>query len=333
MGTHRIASYLTNKGISSSTEDHWHSSSINAILKNKTYIGILKCGDVFSECLEHLRIIDDSTFFTTQEILSSNKARKPMADSPNRLKTQVLCADLLYCAHCEGKMGLTSNPKVYTRKDGTVSEYRRVRYICINKCRHKKCDGQTGYSSSKLDAALITYITDMLQSSQLDINKDLIYRQHIEQDETLRRDITETEHKLRQEEETLFDLQNEVISVIRGTSAFGSVLLTQLMNRSERHIESLNEELKRQNVELQNHSDSMQIFAASYINLTATLSAIEELPLEEKQRVLRHCIRKIHIDRNYEIRIDWMFLSPDLNAICSTDGCASSTKLKKEEGI
>ena len=79
MGMHGIASYLTNKGIRSSRENHWHPCSIRTILMNRTYIGILKSGEAFSECIENLRIIDDDTFYLAQEMLSRNKKtnRKP----------------------------------------------------------------------------------------------------------------------------------------------------------------------------------------------------------------------------------------------------------------
>jgi DNA invertase Pin-like site-specific DNA recombinase len=122
MGTHKIASLLTKKGICSSTESQWYSSSINNILKNKAYIGILKSGEAFSECIESLRIIDDIMFSQAQDMMIKNKMKKPKGITQNKLKDKILCADLLYCTHCEKKMSVSSSIKSYIRKDGTVKK-------------------------------------------------------------------------------------------------------------------------------------------------------------------------------------------------------------------
>jgi hypothetical protein len=141
------------------------------MLKNKTYIGILKSGDAVSEHLEHLRIIDDSTFNQAQEMIAYNRLHKPSNNHLSRLKDQVLCADLIYCAHCEKKLGLTSNIKTHIKKDGTVKKRRSMRYICINKTRHYQCDGQTGYSAAKLDAAVVVLLSDEFRSNWLENKK------------------------------------------------------------------------------------------------------------------------------------------------------------------
>jgi hypothetical protein len=245
-------------------------------------------------------------------MMTQNRIQHSIAVNPqSHLKDMVLCANMLYCAHCGKKMGLTSSIKTYTRKDGAFMKLNRIRYICINKCRHYSCDGQTGYSSAKLDSAVTALLSEEFRSDWLDNRKDLIHQHLVDHQEILQQELDEAEYKLKLEEQTLLDLQNEVINVVRGTSAFSSVLLTQLMHKSEANITIQKEDLKRHTVELKNHIQSVQTFNTDYRALAASLSVFAELSLEEKQSVLRRCIGKIYVNRNYEFKIEWAFLSPE----------------------
>jgi hypothetical protein len=119
--------------------------------------------------------------------------------------------------------------------------------------------------------------------------------------------LRNSEYKLNQEKETLFDLKSEVINVVRGTSAFGSVLLTQLINKSESLVAEYKENLLKQNIELQNNKNAIQSFAINYEKLTKSLSSFHELTLSEKQQALRICIRKIYINKKYDFKYEWAF--------------------------
>jgi hypothetical protein len=145
----------------------------------------------------------------------------------------------------------------------------------------------------------------------LKIKKDLIYQQLLERQETLQREVSESEYNIRLEEETLLDLQDEVINVIRGTSAFGSVLLTQLMNKSEARIVSQKNDLIRRTDELLSHDTSVQEFDNNYRDLSASLSSFAELLFVERQQLLGRCIKRIYVDRNYNFKIDWAFSPPE----------------------
>ena len=74
MGAYAIAGWLTKQGIPKGDQNHWHSSSVNNILKNKAYIGILKCGDV------------PASFFT-------KKARKITAVQYRANRIHSVCAE------------------------------------------------------------------------------------------------------------------------------------------------------------------------------------------------------------------------------------------------
>lgn len=61
-GAQRIANHLHANGIKNRSGKNWHPASIQGILKNPMYTGILRSGKTRSPVQEHLRIIDDATF-------------------------------------------------------------------------------------------------------------------------------------------------------------------------------------------------------------------------------------------------------------------------------
>ena len=61
-GAQRLCKYLHESGIHSRDGKGFPNTTINRIIKNVMYTGIIKNGDSRSAYLEELRIIDDATF-------------------------------------------------------------------------------------------------------------------------------------------------------------------------------------------------------------------------------------------------------------------------------
>ena len=243
-----------------------------------------------------------------QKKLQQNKS--PVSSSiVSTLKPLVLCADLVFCDHCGRKMNLTSNVRKYLSRDGSEKKTKKIKYICHSKSLHQNCDGQTSYSAPKLDDEIIKAVMIAIQKNNLGREQELALEKFQSIVQHMNDYILNTQYELNQEEEKLNDLQNEVVNVIRGTSAFSSMLLTQLMNKSEHHVFNLKEKLKQQNIELQDHDQFVREFDKKYNDLTEAILSFEELSFEEKQKILHYYIKKIYVDKNYKIKIEWAFLS------------------------
>ena len=157
-GSQRVANYLTKNGIKNREGKNWHPSTIKAILRNPLYIGIMRSGATRSPVQEHLRIIDDETFYVVQANLDAranmyaNKPHTPVATCSN-----ALLSGFIFCGHCGARLCVTTSGKGRPRKDG--SDPTRTRYTCQTKSRtHGDCDGQTGYTVRKLDAMIDTIL-------------------------------------------------------------------------------------------------------------------------------------------------------------------------------
>lgn len=67
-GAQSIANLLNSLNIKNRSGHNWHPSSIRGMIKNITYIGILRSGESRSKVLPHLQIIDQQMFQAAQEI-------------------------------------------------------------------------------------------------------------------------------------------------------------------------------------------------------------------------------------------------------------------------
>jgi len=301
MGTYRIAQHLTHKSILTRKGLPWNSGSISHILKNPVYTGIRKFGDVSSDVLSHLQVIDIDTYKLAQVQIEKNKLIKPRGPRSEHASS-VLFADVLYCIHCKKRMTVTRNRKIQHNEDGSQSVYDRVNYICINKSSVNRCGGQRSYSAKIVDRLFSEKINKFL-------NKDNIHQ-------TFESNITHNanentellEHALIREKNTLDLLQKEAVEVILGTSAFMPILITDLSQHSKNNIVHLENEiftqreLKRTQEAKKNRLYDVykQFEAKKYMSFTS-------LSLLMQQEIIEQIIERIYIGRGYQFKLEWTF--------------------------
>jgi len=108
---------------------------------------------------------------------------------PLRTKGASLLSGNVFCAHCGGRLRLTTTGKSYTRK------------LCL-------CDGQTGYTMTKLDGIMTSLLLDLVEwryKSELAVCATKLK-------------TAKAEYK--KHTDSLKTLQGEVVNAIQGTSKF-----------------------------------------------------------------------------------------------------------------
>lgn len=133
-GTHRLATWLNNKGYKTHTGGKFTSSYVHRILRNPLNRGVISKGGVSSNPIPELRLVSDYKYFKVQEILDvrngKNEEKRNIALS-NR--GQALLPGILYCAHCGCRLATSRGKSEYKRKDGTISSKSKGRYICYHR--------------------------------------------------------------------------------------------------------------------------------------------------------------------------------------------------------
>jgi hypothetical protein len=163
LGSQRIVSHLKEKGITTRKGEHFVNPTIQHMLKNPTYTGVLRCGNAQSDLQPHLQIIDEYSFGRVQELMTERSNKCKDRTLPLSTKGRSLLAGNVFCGHCGGRLVLTTNGK---RREVDESGVERIipkmRYICYRKTRHYDCDGQTGYTVAKLDEMVESVVIELL---------------------------------------------------------------------------------------------------------------------------------------------------------------------------
>lgn len=299
MGPHRIASCLNLRDVPSSTGTRWTAGSIRNILKNNIYTGSRKFGAIWTERFPHLQIVDDSIYCVAQQRLASVKQTEPRGRRSKNWDS-VLLQDGLYCMHCGKPLTVTRNQKTRIRADGARSIKIRMKYICINKSHIAPCSGQRSYVAPTVDRIVTVAVNEILSLTQPNTPP---YQTDDVAD--CRREL---EQKIIREKETLVELKTEVISEIRGMSAFGPALLTELIQETEQKIAKLNSEL----ILLEHQQTQRKIRWERFCALRKSLLSsqnhdIRRLSLADQQDIVGQLIERIEIGRSYQCNIYWSF--------------------------
>lgn len=151
-------------GIGSSTEDHWHAQSVARILQNQRYTGIIKNGAATSDKIDSLQIIEDELFEKAQAQRQSYTDATAYTRRPYQgEQPAMLLLGLAYCGYCGKKLLRGTGVRKYTRKDGTVNQTQRQRYVCYTKRSHgDRCTGHTRYSVKLLEETVVESISETL---------------------------------------------------------------------------------------------------------------------------------------------------------------------------
>ena len=176
-GALRISHYLYEQNIFRDDGRNFPNTSINRILKNPIYTGVLHNGNAQSEVIPELQIIDQDTFDRAQRLMKARTQKH--GDVPLNFRGQSLLVGNIYCGHCRNRLTLTTSGRKKIQPDGEAYWEKRPRYQCHYNVRHPGvCDGQSGYSVKKLDGIVNEVVRQQLQRIINAPGEDVILEQH-----------------------------------------------------------------------------------------------------------------------------------------------------------
>lgn len=118
-----IGKELEQRGYLPRKAKHWSRSSIYAILKNVTYTGRMKYGEVYSPSVERLQIVSQKQFEQTQKRMMRKDSSEPQSVAP---KNQFhIC-----CTLCGVELKTKISRKKTINCGGKVVGYEKIYYYC-----------------------------------------------------------------------------------------------------------------------------------------------------------------------------------------------------------
>lgn len=302
-GAQRIANYLNAQGIKNRSGNNWHPATIQAMLRNILYIGILRSGEACSEPLEPLRIIDDKTFDIVKEMLEiRSRKNKETRSAPLNTRGNSLLSGFIFCGHCGARLCVTTSGKYGRKKDNIYTT--RTRYTCQTKSRtHGECDGQTGYTVEKLDAIVDNVLCHIFTKvKRLDRREvlNLCCRKDMEEKKAvlkkLRQDYTAAEKNYQV-------LTGEIVNALAGQSSFSPDILNAAIEKQTQQCAELKGTIARMEAELSRGQNRATEIAKQYDNLLDWATAYDSATMSAKKVIASHMIEEVEVYRGYRLKI------------------------------
>jgi hypothetical protein len=213
----------------------------------------------------------------------------------------------VFCGHCNARLTLTTNGKKYQRKkDGGVTVTPKTRYVCYNKTRHpEKCDGQTGYTTSKLDGVIEQIVMSIFSRIKEKPGEQIIAAQFEERMAIIKLNLDQARSALSSELQILSMLENELLKVLDGTSALKPELLNKKHDEAERSVAEKKAAVTAFEQELDNSKDTMRQVTKQYNDVLTWADMYAESPIDVKKMIVSQLISAVRVSADYKIEIDF----------------------------
>lgn len=303
-GAQRLCRYLTEMGIVKPNGKNFPNTSINRIIKNSIYIGVIHNGDACSDKIPELQIVDDATFDRAQELMKGRVTHH--GEAPLNLKGKSLLVGNIYCGHCKNRLTLTTSGRRRVLRDGTVHSEPRSRYQCHYNVRHPgECDGQSGYGVKKLDSIMDKIIRYQLSQIRASAGSQVIAEQHEKSVELANARYKMACMQLSDKQRDLSDLESETVKVIRGESRFSIDLLNDLVEKGKQEVDKFAHTVAVAKQELDERAASADMEQQEFSKLQSWADLYDTCTFGAKKMIVSQFVKAVYVYRNYMLEIEF----------------------------
>ena len=309
LGTQLIANRLEAEGLLNPKGANFTCATIKNMISNETYRGVLKCGGDRTEPFEHLRIIDDKTFFKARDIAAQRSAAyQERRRIPRKVSKNCLLTGNIFCAHCGGRLITSTSGGKKKRKDGSYCIRRTWRYVCYNHMRHKsRCDGQSGYSAKRIDDAVSEAIRELLAKVKAIPRSKIVeerMRQSIKEKQVA---IRAHENLVSKKERSLAVLKGEIANSLAGESSFSPHLLNEQILATQEELENIKSGLIGLESSLNEYRAEVEKLEQEHSDLIGYGEMFVSCDNDQKRMIICELVDEIKVRRGYEIELKLRF--------------------------
>lgn len=329
-GGRRIASELKDKGIYNiRTGESFHYSSIQNILKNIMYMGILRSGETKSEIFPELQIITPEQFERVakgrqqraadydqkcaaawhEEVVLQDgttvEVNRPPRSCPKRNSGRALLSGNIYCGHCGGRIFASTARKSHHPTAAGANEHIPI-YKCYNRTQHKElCDGPTTYRAERVDQAVDSLLRGIFERAKSVDEQSFVKQQvqvsALQYQQKLRRvkaDYAKATSELTKWEDLMLDS-------LEGRCVFTPEQIKSRMESVRERVNEFIEHIKQ----LQEQSSEAEAIAQDLVNqhkrLLSWTEMFDSASLQEKKMIASYLIKAVTLTRGYGIQVEF----------------------------
>ena len=329
-GGRSISSKLEEKGILNiRTGEPFHYSTIQHMLKNIMYIGVLRSGESFSDIIPELQIITPEQFERVKVARENRSTEyekrcveawestvtlkngedidviRPDRFFPKRNKGKALLSGNVYCGHCGGRIfASTARRTHHALKTGDVVHV--PIYKCYNRTQHKGvCDGPTTYVAEKVDKVVDDLIRSMFEKTK-SINEADLFESSIQETKAqyaykLKCAKAESAKVTRE----LAKWESLMFASIEGTCVFSPEQIKSRMDTLQVSAAELDEQIRT----IENERLSAERITAEireqHQKILNWAEIYDSASPEEKKIVASHLIKAVTLSRGYDIQVEF----------------------------
>ena len=329
-GGRRISTELKAKGIiNERTGEPFHYSSIQNILQNIMYQGILRSGETRSEIFPELQIISPEQFARVEQAREQRSSayedkcaaawgvdvsllkdgtlpvNQPPRTVPRRNTGRALLSGNVFCGHCGGRIFASTARKSHHSNPNKVSERVPI-YKCYNRTQHKGvCDGPSTYRAEKVDQVIERILQGIFAQA-----KEIDEREFVKQQ--VQSTAVQYQQKLKKAKSEYAKFSRELtkweglmLDSLEGTCVFSPEQIKKRMDSVQQSLIDLTDEIET----FQSKANEAQAISDEIMEqhhrLLSWADMFTDAPPEEKKIIASYIVKAVTLTRNYGIQIEF----------------------------
>lgn len=320
-GGARIADWLNARGIKTKRgKSPWCATAVRAMIGNPLDRGQMHLGEVLSEPIDELRIIDDYYYYKAIEIIRCRNPKKPdQLRGPLRTDAGGLLTGLLYCAHCGGRLTINHCSKKVDNSAGRHEYYWDV-YRCYRRMGAKAaCTGQSTYNALRIEDVVINTVNAFFARIKRTPQESQLRAAMLREETTQRKVLADAAEAVEKEMKGLAAIEEQALKALKGENQLDLENINQLMTKQKRAVEMAQEEYQRILMVNQAEEESLNNARIRVQKMADWADIFQHAPMSQKRMILAEIIDRIEIGKGYKINIKFkmtvsQFIDPDGNA-------------------
>lgn len=328
-GGRRVSSELKAKGIiNQRTGEPFHYSSIQNILRNIMYMGILRSGDTQSEIFPELQIISPEQFSRVQKgreqraadyeekcaatwettvtlaDQSETSVVRPPRTCPKKSTGKTLLSGNIFCGHCGGRIFASTARKSHHPTSEEKAE-RIAIYKCYNRSQHKQnCDGPSTYRAEKVDAVVDQLIHDIFSRAKAVNEREFIKKQVASTSAQYQRQLKKTKADHSKAVRELSKWEDLMLDSIEGTCVFTPEQIKKRLDSTQEKIDELSQQIETLQDQLRESETLSSEILEQHQRLLSWADLYDDASPEEKRMIASYIIKAVTLSRGYDIQIE-----------------------------
>lgn len=329
-GGRRISTELKAKGIiNERTGEPFHYSSIQNILQNIMYQGILRSGETRSEIFPELQIISPEQFARVKKAREQRSSayeekcaaawgvdvsllkdgslltNQPPRTVPRRNTGRALLSGNVFCGHCGGRIFASTGRKSHHSNPNKVSERVPI-YKCYNRSQHKGvCDGPSTYRAEKVDQVIERILQGIFAHAKEIDEREFVKQQVQSTAVQYQQKLKKAKSEYAKYSRELTKWEGLMLDSLEGTCVFSPEQIKKRMDSVQQSLADLTDEIETLQVKANEAQVISDEIMEQHHRLLSWADMFADAPPEEKKIIASYIVKAVTLTRNYGIQIEF----------------------------